>query len=277
MEIRNVGGDSITGNCDAHANNSITLTTTVHFTPPLIPGRLLRRYKRFLADIRLANGVTVVAHCPDPGSMRTCSRPGSAVWLSEHDSARRKLRYTWELIETDTGLVSINTHRTNAVVAEALTEGRIRGLTEYDDVRREVAYGDGSRVDFLLQRGDERCFVEVKSVTMAASAPVASIPEAGVGARANVEGRMAFPDAVTKRGRKHLEALMAMKREGHRAVQFFCCNHTGATSMAPADDIDPGYGETLRRAARAGVELMAYSTVITPEEIYLGRPIPIEL
>jgi sugar fermentation stimulation protein A len=232
----------------------------MQFEQPLIEGRLVRRYKRFLADVALQpGGEVVVAHCPNPGSMRTCMAEGGRVWLSRSDDPRRKLPYTWELAEVDGAMVCVNTARANAVVAEALASGVIAELRGFDQMRPEVRYGARSRVDFLLETGGRKCYVEVKSVTLRGGDRVG-----------------AFPDAVTARGTRHLEELMAMVADGHRAVMLFCCNRTDARAMRPADEIDPLYGRTLRRAAAAGVELLAYRCAVSPRGIWVEERVPVE-
>lgn len=232
----------------------------MHFSTPLIEGRLIRRYKRFLADVELADGEVVVAHCPNPGSMRYCAPGGARVWLSVKHSPTRKLPYTWELVEAHGAMVCVNTAQANEVVAEAIELGRIAELRGYDEVRREVVWSPGTRVDFVLSRRDETCLVEVKSATMRGGDRVT-----------------AFPDSVTARGTRHLVELMAAVRAGHRAVLLFCCNRSDALSVRPADEIDPLYGYTLRQAADKGVEILAYRSDLQPSGITLAEPLPIEL
>ena len=220
----------------------------------------MRRYKRFFADVALASGEVVVAHCPNPGSMRTCAPDGARVWLSASDRPTRKLRWTWELVEADGDLVCVNTGRANDLVAEALARGRVAELAGWGATRREVRYGERSRVDFTLARGRRSCYVEVKSVTLALGDRVAG-----------------FPDSVTERGRRHLDELESMVAAGHRAVLLFAVNRTRARAVRPADDIDPRYGATLRRAVAAGVEVLAYQSRVTTRSISLDRPVPIYL
>jgi sugar fermentation stimulation protein A len=232
----------------------------MQFTRPLIEGRLVRRYKRFLADVELGDGQAVVAHCPNPGSMQTCAVPGGPVWVSHHNNPARKLAYTWELAEVDGAMVCVNTALANDIVYEALSQSAIAELCGYEAIRREVRYGLQSRIDFLLSRAGEQCYVEVKSVTLHGGREVA-----------------AFPDSVTARGTKHLEELMTMVAQGHRAVLLFCCNRSDARSVRPADEIDPLYGHTLRRAAAAGVQILAYRSDITPSGIALSEAVPVNL
>jgi sugar fermentation stimulation protein A len=228
----------------------------------LLEGTLVDRYKRFFADVRLRNGHVVVTHCANPGSMRNCRPDNARVWVSRSDNPKRKLRYTWELVEVEDTLVCVNTARANTVVAEAIERGDVPELAGYDDVRREVKVGD-SRIDIMLARGadgGERCFVEVKSVTL------------GVG-----DGVSAFPDSVTERGARHLRELMKLAAGGTRAAMLFCCGRADTRVMRPADEIDPVYGATLREAAAAGVELYAYRCEISAEGMWLRERVPVEL
>jgi sugar fermentation stimulation protein A len=236
----------------------------MQFPSPLIRGRLQRRYKRFLADVVLEEagkaGAEVVAHCANPGSMLGLAAPGSTVWLSPADNPARKLRYSWELVEVpgNTGgtLVGINTNRANALVAEALEAGAVAEVADYTERRREVGYGTGSRVDFLLEgAGLPRCFLEVKSVTLKRGGTLAE-----------------FPDSVTARGAKHLAELAAMARQGHRAVLLFLVQRADCTSVAPAADIDPTYAAALTAALAEGVEVLCYKCNLSPRAIALdGR------
>ena len=225
----------------------------------LVEGRLIRRYKRFLADIQLASGV-ITAACPNTGSLMGCCEPGSRVWLSESDSATRKYRHTWELVEVGKVMVGINTALPNALVAEAIGDGTIGELSGYASVRREVAFGEErSRVDLLLAgEGRPDCYVEVKNVTAAASRGVAL-----------------FPDCVSERGAKHLRELMRLKARGLRPVQLYCVQRGDVNEVRPADGIDHEYGRTLREAIAAGVEVLAYRARVTPGEIRLAERIPV--
>lgn len=233
----------------------------MRFEQPLVPGTLLRRYKRFLADVELADGSVVTAHCPNSGSMATCKEPGREVRLAPASSPKRKLRYTWELYHGGAGWVGINTHRANALVAEAIEVGDIPELTGYPGLRREVRYGRNSRVDILLESPEAPpCYVEVKNCTLLAS-----------------DGRVRFPDAVTERGRKHLAELEAIAAEGERAVMLFLVNRDDGEGFGPADHIDPVYGRRLREAAAAGVEVLAYRTRITPEAIRVAEAEAVDL
>ncbi len=230
------------------------------FEAPLIQGHLLRRYKRFLADVVLATGEVVVAHCANPGSMLTCAPEGALVWLSVHDNPRRKLEHTWELVAAAGQLVCVNTARANRVVAEGLERGVVRELSGFDALRPEVRLGERSRIDFVLYRGSARTYLEVKSVTL----------DAG-------DGVSAFPDSVTERGARHLRELMAAVRAGHRAAMLFCAQRGGTRAVRPADEIDAEYGRTLREAGRAGVELYAYACEVSPDGIWLRERVPLLL
>lgn len=227
---------------------------------PTIEGRLVRRYKRFLADVKGPDGKVLVAHCPNTGSLKGCLEEGARVVLRDSQDAKRKLRYTLQSIEVNGSWVNVDTGLPNALVTEAIKEGLIKDLAGYDSVRREVKYGKSSRIDILLERdGGERCYVEVKSTTL-------------------VEGTQArFPDAVTERGLKHLMELRDMVREGHRAVIFFCVSRSDVTTFAPADDIDPAYGKALREVVAQGVDAMAWSTHVEPDRFSLLKPLAIEL
>jgi sugar fermentation stimulation protein A len=230
------------------------------FDPPLLEGRFLGRRKRFFADIELDGGERVVAHCANPGSMITCTAPDARVWLSKQDGPRRSLPWTWELVDVGGSLICVNTAAANRVVAEALASARIPELAEYDERAREVRFGKKSRLDFHLRRGTDRCFVEVKMVTLSL--------ERGIGA---------FPDSVTERGKRHLEELIRIKRAGHRAVLLFCSGRAGTRAVRPAHEIDPTYAKTLRRAVARGVEVIAYGCSVTPRRIVLGRRIDVRL
>lgn len=233
----------------------------MQFPDPLTPGRLQRRYKRFLSDIRLAGGEEVVAHCANPGSMLGLASPGARVWLSPATNPARKLRWSWELVEVPSengdALVGINTGRANALAEEALTAGRIPELAGYDELRREVRYGSGSRVDFLLQ-GATPCYLEVKSVTLKRRPGLAE-----------------FPDAVTARGRRHLAELAAMVQAGHRAVLLFLVQRGDCERVAVAEDIDPAYAAAFAEAQAAGVEILCYNCSLTPAGIAVDRRLPL--
>nr|WP_297461135.1 DNA/RNA nuclease SfsA [uncultured Halomonas sp.] len=243
--------------------------------PQLTPGILRRRYKRFLADVELANGETVVAHCPNTGSMRAVDVPGSRVWLASSTNPARKLAWTWELIELEQpeghlALTSVHTGRTNAIVEEALRAGRIAELAGYATLRREVKVEGSSRnrarLDFRLD--DPRlgsAYVEVKQVTLRER-----------------DGHGYFPDAVSARGARHLQALARLAAEGQRAVLLFCVAHAGIADVAPAAHLDPVYAALLKRVAAEGVEVLAYGCDIAvidgaPCGIRLTHRLPVSL
>lgn len=233
----------------------------MRFDFPLIPGTLVRRYQRFFADVRLADGRIVTAHCPNTGSMLGVSTPGSPVWLSPASNPRRKLAYTWELTEVTPGvLVGVNTARSNHLVEEAIRAGRLPQLAGYATLRREVRFGrEGSRIDFLLADGPgPDCYVEVKNVTAAVE-----------------EGIALFPDAVSTRAARHLRELMHVVEQGCRAVVFFCAQRADVAEVRPADAIDPDYGRTLREALAAGVEAFAARAEVSVEGIALTTPVPV--
>lgn len=235
----------------------------MQFPNPLIPGQLIKRYKRFLADVNFEDGGTTTAHCANPGSMLGLAEPGSTVWLSESDNPKRKLKFSWELVEVDLGagptLVGINTAHPNALVAEAIQSGTISELSGYPALRREVKYGVNSRIDILLEDNSlNRCYVEIKNVHLM---------------RKN--GLAEFPDSVTSRGKKHLGELSNMVREGHRAVMVYLIQREDAEDFSLARDIDPAYGEAFDAAAQAGVEALAYACEISPERIEVAKQIPI--
>jgi sugar fermentation stimulation protein A len=235
----------------------------MRFPTPLIPAKLIKRYKRFLADVVLPDGNEITVHVANPGSMLGLMQPGSRVWLSKSDSPSRKLPYSWELIEVDFGsgseLIGVNTSHPNKLVAEALEQGRIVGLEGYPRLRREVRYGGASRVDFLLESdGRPACFLEVKNVHMMRH-----------------PGRAEFPDAVTERGARHLDELAREARAGARSVLLFLVQIGSAGSVALARDIDPAYGEAFDRARAAGVEAMALRCRISTDGIEVENPVPV--
>lgn len=223
----------------------------------------MRRYKRFLADVSFANGLTDTAHTPNTGSLLGCCEPGLRVWLRDCATPGRKYRWSWELVETREGvLVGINTGLSNHLVREALAAGYLPQLGGYASVRREVAYGQrGSRIDFLLEHpARPPCYVEVKNVTAAVSDRIAL-----------------FPDAVSARGAKHLEEMADRVRAGERAVLVFCVQREDVDAVRPADEIDPHYGRVLRRAVRDGVEVVALRGRVQPSGVELSDMIPVLL
>jgi len=225
--------------------------------PLLTPGTLIKRYKRFLADIALEDGSTVTVHCPNSGSMKGCAIPGSRVLISRSGNTTRKYPFTWELVEADGVWAGINTALPNRLVNEAIINGTAAELQGYTTIRPEVPYGEHSRIDLLLESHNQRCFVEVKNVTLVE------------------KGRAHFPDAVTTRGQKHLQELMRVVREGDRGVIFFTVQRGDGQSVSPADTIDPEYGRLLRMALQNGVEALAYRALVSPTEIILTKPLPV--
>ena len=237
--------------------------TGMRFSAPLMPATLVRRYKRFLADVVLPSGETITVHCANPGAMTGLNVPGARVWLSKSANAARKLPHSWELIEVDLGagveLVGINTGHPNALAGEAIAAGLIPEFAGYATARREVRYGESSRVDFLLE-GPPRpaCYVEIKNVHLMRE-----------------RGLAEFPDAVTRRGARHLAELAAMVAAGHRAVMLFLIQIGSAQCFKLARDIDPAYGQAYDAARRAGVEVIAYRCVISRDGIEVAQPVAI--
>ena len=232
----------------------------IPFDRPLLGGRLISRYKRFLADVRLDDGRELTVHCPNTGSMKNCAEPGSRVWVDLHQRPGRKLPGTWELVETAPGqLACVHSSRANAVVAAALAKGLIAPLSDFPDVRREVTLVPGaSRFDFLLSNDQSNCVVEVKSVTLALGA-----------------GEGAFPDAVSVRGQKHLRELTMLAQTGQRSCLLFCVMHGGIDRVRPADEIDPLYGQLLRDARAAGVLVLAWSVRPTALGLEVAGELPV--
>jgi sugar fermentation stimulation protein A len=232
----------------------------MRFPAPLTEGRLIRRYKRFLADVELAGGEIVTVHCANPGSMLGLAEPGMRVLLSHSDKAGRKLPLSWELVDVPgCGLVGINTALPNRLVEEALRAGRIAELGGYPEIRREVPYGVGSRVDFVLGgAGHPDAYVEVKNVHFS-----------------RADGLAEFPDSVTARGARHLGELAATVAAGRRAAMLYVVQRSDSRAFAICRDLDPAYAAAFDRAREAGVEMLAYRCTITAAEIALGLAIPV--
>jgi sugar fermentation stimulation protein A len=221
-------------------------------------GKLVKRYKRFLADIDLG-GTVITAHCANTGSMMGVKEEGSTVWVTKAQNPNRKLGYDWQVIEVDGAKVCINTALANKIVVEAIEEGQIGELSGYENLRREVKYGKSSRIDILLEDAAKpKCYVEIKNVTLSRTPPLAE-----------------FPDSPTARGTKHLFELAEMALEGHRAVMLYLVNRTDCTSFDLARDIDPDYALAFAAAVNAGVEALAYGCEISPNGIVVNRSLKI--
>jgi sugar fermentation stimulation protein A len=228
--------------------------------PPLIPGTLIRRYKRFLADVKLENGRTVTAHCPNTGSMKGCSEPGRTVYVSFHDDPKRKLNYTWQLIRMPDSLVGVNTLVPNRLVEQSIRSGTIHEFGFAKEIRREVAVGNRSRIDLrLLDAAGRACYIEIKNCTLVE------------------DGIARFPDAVTSRGVKHLFELERLRADGHRCFMFYFVQRMDARTFTPADHIDPEYGAALRRVSGRGVDVLVYDVEVDLDGIRLRRPVPLVL
>ena len=235
----------------------------MRFSPELEEGRLIKRYKRFLADIETSTGELITIHCPNTGSMLNCMVEGGQVWFSRSNDPKRKLPGTWEISQTPQGrLACVNTGRANHLIEEALLAGVISELNGFTALKREVPYGqEKSRIDFRLEYPQGFAYVEVKSVTLGFDGSAVA----------------AFPDAVTQRGAKHLRELAHLAREGVRAVQLYCVNLSGIDAVRPALEIDAFYGAALREAKAAGVEVLAYGVRVTSEEICVDRRLDVLL
>ena len=231
--------------------------------PPLQEAHLLRRYRRFLADVQFSNGREVTVHCPNTGAMTGCAEPGSRVWLTTSDNPRRKYCHGWELVETAAGeLACIHSARANALVREAVERGLLPPFRGMRCVQNEVRYPAGGRADLLLEGGQgtagSSCLVEVKSVTLCLK-----------------DGLGIFPDAPSERARRHLRSLQQVRAAGRRAALVFCVQHNGIRRVAPADEIDPAYGAALREALAAGVEIIACRARVGPQEINVEKVLPV--
>lgn len=221
-------------------------------------GTLIKRYKRFLAEIRLDDGTEVVAHCTNSGSMKSCIENGAEVYLTPVTDPKRRTKFTWEMIKINGSWVGINTGNPNKLAFEAISAGLIPELSGYTNVKREVVFGD-SRFDIFAENETGKCFVEVKNVSMK-------------------EGNYAlFPDAVTTRGQKHLKTLMEVKAHGIRAVMLYIVQRTDVEVFAPAIEIDPEYAKCLNQAVNAGVEVIVLQVEVTPEGIYIKKKLPVEI
>ena len=230
----------------------------MEFSFPLIHGRLIKRYKRFLADVKLGNGEVVTAHCTNSGSMKSCLEENGEVYLSPVNDPKRKTQFTWEMIKINGSWVGINTNNPNQLAFDAISLGHIDKLKGYTDVSREVKFGD-SRFDVMAKNSFETCFIEVKNVTLK-------------------EGIYAlFPDAVTTRGKKHLETLMRVKQEGMRAVMLYIIQRMDVEIFAPDKAIDPDYAKTLKKAYENGVEIIPLQAKVSPTSIEIVGELPFEV
>lgn len=230
----------------------------MEFQTMLVHGRLIKRYKRFLADIELDNGSIVIAHCTNSGTMMSCLEEGAEVYLTPVNDPKRKTRFTWEMIKINGSWVGINTGNPNVLAFEAIRDNLIPELSGYTNVKREVKFGD-SRFDVYAENDQEKCFVEVKNVTL------------------KEKNYALFPDAVTIRGRKHLNTLIEVKNSGMRAVMLYIVQRTDVSVFAPAKQIDPDYAKALKVAVTAGVEVFALKTRVSPEKIELTTKLPVEI
>ncbi|MEN8258387.1 MAG: DNA/RNA nuclease SfsA [Thermodesulfobacteriota bacterium] len=225
----------------------------------LQPATFIKRYKRFLVDVERPDGTILTVHCPNTGSMRGCLNPGNRVMISRSDNAKRKYPHTLELIEVEGCWVGINTMRTNHLVREALEKGLVAELGQVDRIQPEVKVSKRSRLDFLVSKGEEKIYIEVKNCTLVE------------------DGKAMFPDAVTARGTKHLEELADLLGPGVRAMIFFCVQGQDGDFFAPADHIDPLYAETLRKVVEQGVEVVAYQAQVQPPEVVIKQGMPVSI
>ena len=232
----------------------------MRFQTPLLPARLIRRYKRFLADCRLEDGREITAHCANPGSMMGLAEPGAKIWLEPNNDPKRKLKFGWKLVDHENGhMTGVDTSLPNRVLKAALQSGTVEPLAQYHVVRAEVKYGESSRIDFLLSEpGLPDAYVEVKSVTLSRRTGCAE-----------------FPDSVTKRGAKHLDELASMVAQGHRAIMLYLVQRTDCQQFTLARDIDPAYGAAFDAARDRGVELICLGTDISTHGIRIGQPIAV--
>lgn len=231
----------------------------MQFTTPLVQGTLVKRYKRFLADVRMENGEIITVHCPNTGTMLSCSTPGSRVCLSRSDNPKRKYPFTLEMVEDNSTWVGVNTMRTNKLVAEALEKGQLSEFQDIKTIKTEVKTSDHTRLDLQVSYGNSATFIEVKNCSLA------------------VDRCAMFPDAVTKRGTKHLHELARLIEKGREACIFFLVQRMDADRFSPASHIDPVYGDTLLQAAEAGVMVLVYQAEVSPTGIDIVRPLPYSL
>jgi len=231
----------------------------MQFKTNLIKGKLLKRYKRFLADIILEDGTEVVSHCPNPGSMMGLATAGTTVWLEPNNDPKKKLKYGWRLVEYKNQMICIDTSIANIVIKEALEKKEIPELS-YQGFKPEVKYSDNSRIDFLLTSPSQQTYLEIKSVTLMRE-----------------KGLAEFPDSITKRGIKHLEDLSKMVTSGHKAVLLFLCMRNDVDRVRIAADLDSIYSASIKAALKSGVQLICYDTQVTRFGVRLGKPIVVEI
>jgi sugar fermentation stimulation protein A len=230
----------------------------MEFATPLVPARLIKRYKRFLADVRLVDGREVTAHCANPGSMMGLAESDTKIWLEPNDDPKKKLKFGWRLVDHEDGhFTGVDTSLPNRILKAALLAQQVPKLPPYDLVRPEVKYGENSRIDFLLSGAEKDVYLEVKSVTLCRQTGLAE-----------------FPDSVTARGTKHLGELAQMTAQGHRAIMFYLVQRTDCYAMTLVADIDPVYRAAFDQATAAGVDVMVQSCTINPKGIWLRNPIP---
>jgi sugar fermentation stimulation protein A len=231
----------------------------MQFKTNLIKGKLLKRYKRFLADIILDDGTEVIAHCPNPGSMMGLASAGTTVWLEPNNDPKKKLKFGWRLVEYKNHMICIDTNIANIVIKEALEKKEIPELS-YQDFKSEVKYSDNSRIDFLLNSSSQQTYLEIKSVTLMRE-----------------KGLAEFPDSVTKRGSKHLEDLSKMVKSGHKSVLLFLCMRSDIDRVRIAADLDSLYNANIKAALESGIRLICYDTQVTRFGVRLGKPIMVEI
>lgn len=228
------------------------------FPKQLVHGTLIKRYKRFLADIKLDNNKIVTAHCTNSGTMKSCIEEGAEVYVTHVNNPKRKTQYTWEMIKINHKWVGVNTAWPNLLAAEAIKNNEIQGLKGYSTVKREVKFND-SRFDIYCENDKEKCFIEVKNVTM------------------KVGNYALFPDAVTTRGLKHLNTLIEAKQQGYRAVMIYIIQRSDVSAFGPAKSIDPNYSKGLKNAINEGVEILALQAKVSPESIIIEKKLPVEI
>lgn len=241
------------------------MTTTMRFSTPLFPGRLIKRYKRFLADIALDSGEIITAHCANSGALFGCTAPNLRVWVSYNPSPSRKLAYSWQIVEVDGTHVGVNTSLPNSLAEEAILAGQIPELEGYQSLKREVKYGENSRIDILLSHPEKPlCYVEVKNVHMRRN-------------NGEQDGKAEFPDSVTTRGTKHLRELEAVVAEGSRAVMLYIIQRNDCQHFTFAADIDPNYAKAAAQAFSNGVEAYAYQCNVSPQGIEINEKCPLRI